>query len=115
MAIQSVGMKAYAEALNNFMEAEKKFANQAPNTLSWSEPAPVAPNSFSETLSASLDKVNSIQKEKAALITAFASGETQNVHELMIALQKASVAMKMTSAVRNKVLEAYKELSKIQF
>ena len=28
---------------------------------------------------------------------------------------EASLAMKMTSAVRNKVLEAYKELSKIQF
>lgn len=39
----------------------------------------------------------------------------QNVHELMITMQKSSLAMKMTSAVRGKVLEAYKELSKMQF
>jgi Flagellar hook-basal body protein len=56
-----------------------------------------------------------MQTEKNAMIASFASGETPNVHELMISLQKASLAMKMTSAVRNKVLEAYKELSKIQF
>ncbi len=33
----------------------------------------------------------------------------------MITLQKAGLAVNMTSAVRNKVLEAYKELSRIQF
>ncbi len=49
------------------------------------------------------------------MITSFASGETQNVHELMISMQKASVAMNLTSAVRNKVIEAYKEMSKLQF
>ncbi len=49
------------------------------------------------------------------MITSFASGETQNVHELMISMQKASLAVNLTSAVRNKVLEAYRELSKLQF
>ncbi|MBQ4132402.1 MAG: flagellar hook-basal body complex protein FliE [Desulfovibrionaceae bacterium] len=115
MAVQSMGLKAYADALNTFKEAEKKFANQAPNALAFSEAAPVGGSSFSETLSASLSKVNELQLDKSSMVTSFASGETQNVHELMISLQKASVAMKMTSAVRNKVLEAYKELSKIQF
>ena len=115
MAIQSMAMKAYTEALNSFTEAEQKFAAQAPNALSWPAPNPAGSNSFSDTLSASINKVNELQHEKNAMVTSFASGETQNVHELMISLQKASVAMKMTSAVRNKVLEAYKELSKIQF
>ena len=45
----------------------------------------------------------------------FASGRNQNVHELMITMQKSSLAMKLTTAVRGKVLEAYKELSKMQF
>ncbi|MEE0814347.1 MAG: flagellar hook-basal body complex protein FliE, partial [Desulfovibrio fairfieldensis] len=35
--------------------------------------------------------------------------------ELMITMQKSSLAMKLTSAVRGKVLEAYKEISKMQF
>ena len=112
MAIQAIGMKAYTQALNNFTQAEKTFSSQAANHIK----APEAPQtSFSDTLNSSLSKVNNFQSEKNAMVTAFATGENQNVHELMISLQKASVAMKMTSAVRNKVLEAYKELSRIQF
>ncbi len=73
------------------------------------------PNSFSDTVSNSFDKLQSLQHAKAAAIDEFASGRTQNVHELMVTLQKASVAMSLTSAVRGKVIEAYKELSRITF
>ncbi len=109
MSIQAVGLKAYTNALNNFAKAEKKAkaGTIAPETK------PV--NDFSEMLSSSLGKVNQLQAEKKNMITAFASGENQNVHELMISLQKAGLAMNMTAAVRNKVIEAYKELSRLQF
>jgi flagellar hook-basal body complex protein FliE len=70
---------------------------------------------FADTLRSSLATVNDLQIEKNTMIESFASGETQNVHELMISLQKAGLAVNLTSAVRNKVLEAYKELSRIQF
>ena len=59
--------------------------------------------------------VNDMQSQKSAMIQSFASGETQNVHELMITMQKAGLAVNLTAAVRNKVLEAYRELSKLQF
>lgn len=71
--------------------------------------------SFSGTVKNSLNKVSELQTEKSAAIEDFASGRTQNVHELMITLQKAGLAMNLTSAVRGKVLEAYKELSRMQF
>lgn len=44
----------------------------------------------------------------------FALGETENTHDLTIALQKASTALQYTVAVRDKVLEAYKELMQMQ-
>ena len=44
----------------------------------------------------------------------FALGETENTHDLTIALQKASTALQYTVAVRNKLLEAYKELIQMQ-
>ena len=72
-------------------------------------------NSFVDTVTNSLNRVNELEKVKAQAIDDFASGRSQNVHELMIAMQKSSLAMKMTSAVRSKVLEAYKEISKMQF
>ena len=109
MSIQAVGLRAYSQALNNFAKAEK---TAKAGTL---EPAKQPGSEFSEVLSSSLGKVNQLQQEKKAMITSFASGETQNVHELMISLQKAGLAMSMTSAVRNKVMEAYKELSHLQF
>jgi flagellar hook-basal body complex protein FliE len=70
---------------------------------------------FTTTLKDSLEKVNAMQGEKASMIEEFASGKTQNVHELMITLQKAGLAMKLTSTVRAKVLEAYRELSHMSF
>ena len=44
----------------------------------------------------------------------WALGETDNTHELTIALQKASTALQYTVAVRDKALEAYKEIMQMQ-
>lgn len=44
----------------------------------------------------------------------WALGETDNTHELTIALQKAQTSLQYTVAVRDKVLEAYKELMNMQ-
>ncbi|MBO4301057.1 MAG: flagellar hook-basal body complex protein FliE [Desulfovibrio sp.] len=73
------------------------------------------PTSFTDTVKTSLNRVNTLDNAKNMAIEDFASGRSQNVHELMITMQKSSLAMKLTSAVRGKVLEAYKELSKMQF
>lgn len=44
----------------------------------------------------------------------WALGETENTHDLTIALQKASTALQYTVAIRDKVLDAYKEIMNIQ-
>lgn len=44
----------------------------------------------------------------------WALGETENTHDLTIALQKASTALQYTVAVRDKVLEAYQSLMNMQ-
>lgn len=109
MTIQAVGLKAYTNALQNFAKAEKKAMA---NTVPTGKPEGAE---FKDVLAGSLEKVNNLQSDRSSMIQSFASGESQNVHELMIAMQKASLAMNMTSAVRNKVIEAYKELSRMQF
>ncbi|GFM34832.1 flagellar hook-basal body complex protein FliE [Desulfovibrio subterraneus] len=109
MSIQNIGMKAYSNAMHNFSKAQQATTGQS-FTL------PEAPKaSLVETVKDSVRKTNDMQGEKERQIKSFASGETQNVHELMVTLQKASLAMSMTSAVRNKVMEAYKELSRTGF
>lgn len=109
MSIQSVGLKAYTNALSNFTKAEKaiKGADESGSSK--------VASPFAGALKDSLAMVNDLQQEKKAMITSFASGESQNVHELMISLQKAGLAMNMTAAVRNKAMEAYRELARMQF
>jgi flagellar hook-basal body complex protein FliE len=109
MNIEQMGLKAYTSALRNFARTDKALA-------AGREPAAEgAAPSFGATLADSLAKVNDLQVEKGNMIKSFASGETQNVHELMISMQKAGLAMNLTAAVRNKVLDAYRELSRLQF
>lgn len=44
----------------------------------------------------------------------FALGETENTHDLMIALNKASTALQYTVSIRDKLLDAYKEIMQMQ-
>ena len=44
----------------------------------------------------------------------FALGETENTHDLAIAMQKASTALQYTVAIRDRLLEAYKEIMQMQ-
>lgn len=60
-------------------------------------------NETNEYISAAKD-----EKIKVAL------GESENTHDLTIALQKSSAALSYTIAVRDKLLEAYKEIMQIQ-
>ena len=64
--------------------------------------------------------INNINTTNAYLSNAenekikFTLGETENPHDLTIALQKASTALQYTVAVRDKFLEAYKEIMNMQ-
>ncbi len=70
--------------------------------------------SFADTLAQSLDKVNTLQKEADVAIQDFATGDTRNIHETMIAVSKADVAFRLTMQVRNKMVEAYQEVMRMQ-
>ncbi len=113
MSIQATsGFNAYNNAMASFQKSQNSFNNTL-TTLA-PEKSQARP-SFSETLKDSLSEVQNLQDIKEDKTMRFASGETQNIHELMISLQKASTAINLTAAVRNKALEAYRELSRIQF
>lgn len=109
MAISPIALAAYQNAMTNTRAIDAKVSR------SLSKPGAAPTEGFGQMLTDSLKTVNDMQNNKVDMVESFASGQTQNVHELMINLQKAGLAMQMTTAVRGKVLEAYKELVKIQF
>lgn len=71
------------------------------------------PSSFADLLSGAINNVNTLQKEADAQKTAFAAGKTDNIQDVMIAMEKADIAFQMTLQVRNKVLEAYQEIMRM--
>ncbi len=70
--------------------------------------------SFGEMLTESIGKVNSIQQEANIAMEKLASGESQNLHETLLAVEKAEIAFKTLNQVRSKVIDAYREIMKMQ-
>lgn len=71
-------------------------------------------NNFSDLLSNALNQVNEMQLESQDLKQMLAVGELDNLHDVTIAAEKANVALQITMSIRNKVVEAYKEIMRIQ-
>ncbi|AYF45571.1 flagellar hook-basal body complex protein FliE [Halobacteriovorax sp. BALOs_7] len=82
------------------------------------EIAKVAPSeksqSFSELLANQIMDVNKLQKEANTAIEKLVSGESKNIHETMLAVEKAEIAFKTMNQVRSKVIDAYKEVMRMQ-
>jgi flagellar hook-basal body complex protein FliE len=69
---------------------------------------------FADLLKDAVDQVNQLQGQADKLAEQLAQGKLDNVHEVMIAMEKASLAMQLTIQVRNKVVEAYQEIMRTQ-
>lgn len=70
-------------------------------------------NSFSDVLSAamgSIEETNDLQNSAEQEEVRFALRESDNTHDLLVAETKASVALQYTVAVRDKIIDAYKQL-----
>lgn len=70
--------------------------------------------SFSELVGGFLEGVNSLQREADQAIQDVVLGKEENLHRAMITLEKANVALELTVQVRNKVVEAYQEIMRMQ-
>lgn len=71
-------------------------------------------HSFRELLVEELQKVNSLQKNSEYLNSKLILGEVENIHQVMIAAEKADLALQLTLQIRNKILDAYNEIMRMQ-
>jgi flagellar hook-basal body complex protein FliE len=69
---------------------------------------------FKETISNYVNEVNDLQVKAGESIENFATGKVENVHEVMIAMSKAEVSFKFMMETRNKLVDAYKEIMRMQ-
>ena len=70
--------------------------------------------SFGKVLSDALDGVNRLQKDAEKASVDFSAGKLQDISQVTIAAEKASIALQLTMQVRNKVVDAYQEVMRMQ-
>jgi flagellar hook-basal body complex protein FliE len=69
---------------------------------------------FSEILRNSVDKVNEYQHQADTAIKELIAGRSKNIHETMLTIERADASLKLMMQVRNKMLDAYKEIMRMQ-
>lgn len=71
-------------------------------------------SNFKTLLSDALNKVNNVQIDSQIATQRMARGENIDLHDVMITAQKANLLLQTTVEVRNKVVEAYQEVMRMQ-
>ena len=101
MAINSVSLWTPTQAIN------KTSTITAPAT------SYEAQQSFAATLKDAIASVNDQQIQSDALTNKLINGGDVDLHEVMVAAQKASVTLNATIEIRNKAVEAYQEMMRM--
>jgi flagellar hook-basal body complex protein FliE len=83
--------------------------------LAYAGQAPAAPRaSFGEQLQAAIRDVDGLQVDRDAMVADMVRGEPVEVHEIMTVAEEAQLAFELMLEVRNKLLEAYQEIMRMQ-
>ena len=75
---------------------------------------PASGASFQDVFKASMEEVNRLQAEADKATSALATGQTDNIAEVMTAVRKADLAFKTLLQIRNKLLDAYNEVRQMR-
>ena len=90
----------------------RQISTDEPRSL----PSPGQPGAsgFGSALQDAVNKVDDAQKTADGQIEAFVAGEQENLHEVMIAMNEAKLSFQLMTEVRNRMLETYQELMRMQ-
>lgn len=70
---------------------------------------------FFSSLTNAIDQVEQVHTDAQQQISDLLQGNRQDVHNVMIAVEKADVAFQLMMQVRNKIVNAYQEIERLQF
>ena len=71
-------------------------------------------SSFKDTLSQFVTSVNNLQHKASDTETSFLKGDITDIHQVMIAVEEASTAFELLMEIRNKLLDSYQQISRMQ-
>lgn len=75
---------------------------------------PQEAKSFGEFLTDALNKTNDLQQDASRLNAALAAGKIDDVSQVVVASEKADIALQLTLQVRNRAVDAYQEIMRMQ-
>jgi len=70
--------------------------------------------SFSNMLKESVEKVNALQKQADVAINDLVVGNSKDIVQTIIMMEKADVSFRLMTQVRNKIMQAYEEIMRMQ-
>lgn len=70
--------------------------------------------SFADIINREIDKVNSMQINADNLTNKFIAGEIDDLHSVMIATEEARISLELAVQIRNRCIEAFKEINNMQ-
>jgi flagellar hook-basal body complex protein FliE len=77
--------------------------------------AEVDEGGFGATLKNAINQVNDLNDASDQQVSELVQGDRQDIHNVMIAVEKADIAFQLMMQVRNKIVSAYQEVSRMQF
>ena len=96
--------------INNFVPSQGIFNNGIINNVENES----VENSFQSILEDNLNKLNDQQLAADEITSEFVAGGDVEVHEMMLSMEEAKMSLQLAIQVRNKVVEAVKELTNMQ-
>ncbi|HVJ05324.1 MAG TPA: flagellar hook-basal body complex protein FliE [Candidatus Saccharimonadales bacterium] len=78
-------------------------------------PAAAPTGDFAGTLGSAIQQVNNLQATAEQKVTDLIAGKGQDIHAATLSVEHATLAFDLMLQVRNKVISAYQEISRLQF
>ena len=75
---------------------------------------PIIGTDFGAQLNSAIEGVDALQTQRDGMVESMVRGEAIEVHEIMTAAEEAQLAFELMLEVRNKLLESYQEVMRMQ-
>ncbi|MGA2403644.1 MAG: flagellar hook-basal body complex protein FliE [Syntrophobacteraceae bacterium] len=93
----------------------KNLCEGAPGSTMPKSPGGAESTSFADQLKSKIGEVNQLQNQADSAMASATVKGASNIHETMIHLEEANMGLLMLTKVRNKALDAYHEVLRMQF
>lgn len=85
-----------------------------PDSQSQTQGAKGVTPDFGKILAQALEEVNQNQKTAERMADDFAAGKISNIHDVIISAEQAAMSLRLTTEIRNKIVDAYREIMRMQ-